>query len=53
MLEDLDGVKSLAELAEWTAKHGVNKPKLTESDRTSVSRLFDALQKKLKEQKNG
>lgn len=53
MLEDLDGVTSLTELAAWTAKHGVNKPKLTESDRTSVSRLFDALQKKLKEQKNG
>ena len=53
MLEDLDGVTSLTELAAWTAKHGVNKPKLTESDRASVSKLFDALQKKLKDQKNG
>ena len=53
MLEDLDGVKSISELSAWSAKHGVNKSKLTEADKSSVSKLFDALQKRLKEQKNG
>lgn len=53
MLEDLDAVTSMTELAAWSAKHGVNKSKLTEADKSSVSKLFEALQKKLKEAKNG
>ena len=53
MLEDLDDVKTLAELASWSSKHGANKTKLTDTDKASVSKLFEALQKKLKEEKNG
>lgn len=53
MLEDLDKVSSLSELASWSAKHGANKAKLTVNHMTSISKLYETLQKKLKESNNG
>lgn len=53
MLSDLDECLSMKELAEWSAKHGVNKSKMTDDDVAFVTAEFDKRQKMLKGANNG
>ena len=53
MLKEMTSCTSLKDLAAWSAKHGINKSKLTDEDKAYVAKEFETLQKQLKESNNG